>query len=836
MRCITSMEAKILDALPTYLFLRTFSLQLQLSPFEAEAFLSCIESKHHSPLIDEIHCTLLRACIQLFREENPKLSGRVDWSSLDSFTWTEYLLPLLLEYRLLYRRDRTAVSWGDEASSELNDVLEVVQILTESKSLGINYINTSTRTKLLTLQCLISLLLSNDKFKKLIEYRGEIEQEVSNVLSSDDQGNTLPLFPKGEDGFPEECIICGLGGDLLCCDMCPAAYHQSCLQTNPKDFDQTWACYECSTLDPMNSRLRLPVNIIDSMSLSFVGRFVLQNHQIEDSSGSCFRILGASDVIRIVECLSKSEISAWPWKNYRTALDRLRLFSSRVCPKSASCERSDVGMTDSEIDSIAAAYDSRLIEAVGNTLEDISLTTPIDGKRCSARLSTLEEIKADADVRLQERSEPISDIDRLSAQFDPHSYFNRYCDLKHNVYLGTKAQVSGLSAAAEADLGLLTTSTVYSKSCFSSLGGCLEVTLDGQRMKEGEKDEDCTATITAADNLTRCNTLSSWPLYSQPPTRSLCRFLEAMHLTLGALRTTPLERHTGRHTSTSTSSLPWLLRLSIAEDLGSVKRLAVEMVDEIHPCAFKPNWFLSAPEGVDSGPQSSSTSSSSSSSSLQLKGQFWIGQHPKTGSLRVPSFLHLSQVLLEAEKSSGRDGASVESESSDEEGSQGEEEGEGEGEREGEKGDRSAVGSKGSAKEGENGYDDDDDDDSVGKKRGHNTHQLPRLSPMISGRNCTSYSQRARVPPNLLRKLARLGGRALLPFAVYPKCPVAFALPPVAWQWSYRLRKSLTAESVGLQLRRLESHLKTRDLPVGMLGRKSQVNTLCLITAHHLYC
>ena len=49
-----------------------------------------------------------------------------------------------------------------------------------------------------------------------------------------------------DDGNLEQCVLCTLGGSLLCCDGCPAAYHLRCLGEGPRSIpDGEWLCPEC---------------------------------------------------------------------------------------------------------------------------------------------------------------------------------------------------------------------------------------------------------------------------------------------------------------------------------------------------------------------------------------------------------------------------------------------------------------------------------------------------------------------------------------------------------------------------------------------------------------
>ncbi|CAH8289279.1 unnamed protein product [Eruca vesicaria subsp. sativa] len=52
---------------------------------------------------------------------------------------------------------------------------------------------------------------------------------------------------KGHDGNYFECVICDLGGDLLCCDSCPRTYHTDCLTPPLKRIPNgKWICPKCS--------------------------------------------------------------------------------------------------------------------------------------------------------------------------------------------------------------------------------------------------------------------------------------------------------------------------------------------------------------------------------------------------------------------------------------------------------------------------------------------------------------------------------------------------------------------------------------------------------------
>ena len=50
------------------------------------------------------------------------------------------------------------------------------------------------------------------------------------------------------DANADACALCGLGGSLICCDGCPAAYHVRCVGESYRGINDSseWLCPECS--------------------------------------------------------------------------------------------------------------------------------------------------------------------------------------------------------------------------------------------------------------------------------------------------------------------------------------------------------------------------------------------------------------------------------------------------------------------------------------------------------------------------------------------------------------------------------------------------------------
>ena len=62
---------------------------------------------------------------------------------------------------------------------------------------------------------------------------------------------SLPPPPQAQkddktDANADACVLCGIGGSLVCCDACPAAYHMRCVGESSRAIGGSeWFCPEC---------------------------------------------------------------------------------------------------------------------------------------------------------------------------------------------------------------------------------------------------------------------------------------------------------------------------------------------------------------------------------------------------------------------------------------------------------------------------------------------------------------------------------------------------------------------------------------------------------------
>ena len=72
------------------------------------------------------------------------------------------------------------------------------------------------------------------------------------AVASDAIYGPLPRPREFEEIYnADECSVCGIEGDLLCCDGCPRSFHRACigLGGNSKLPEGKWLCPECRIID-----------------------------------------------------------------------------------------------------------------------------------------------------------------------------------------------------------------------------------------------------------------------------------------------------------------------------------------------------------------------------------------------------------------------------------------------------------------------------------------------------------------------------------------------------------------------------------------------------------
>lgn len=113
---------------------------------------------------------------------------------------------------------------------------------------------------------------SRDRGKIFRPVKFSSTTRLKNDLSEDENLDQTSGKRKGNDGYYYECVVCELGGKLLCCDSCPRTYHLECLDPALKRIPTgKWECPTCSQqpdcaesmnhLDPVLKRARTKIII-----------------------------------------------------------------------------------------------------------------------------------------------------------------------------------------------------------------------------------------------------------------------------------------------------------------------------------------------------------------------------------------------------------------------------------------------------------------------------------------------------------------------------------------------------------------------------------------------
>ncbi|KAF6150389.1 hypothetical protein GIB67_034088 [Kingdonia uniflora] len=320
-----------------YTFLRSFSIQLFLSPFLLDDFVGSLNCGASNNLINDIHLALFRALrrhleMLSFNGALPasKCLRRLDWSLLDTFTWQAYLVEYLLIMGCTKGPDWRGI---------------YINIIDSE------YYSLSVAKKLMILQILCDSVIESAELRAEIDRReiseeGSMSDETSTPLPSENGPRRVhPRCTKtsaikdiktpevvtephsglskldvnaaadiDQDSNSDECRLCGMDGILLCCDGCPSAYHSRCIGLSKALVPEgSWFCPEC-TINKADLSLRIGTGLrgseifgIDPYEQVFLG---ICNHLLvlkaSTTAGPSSRYYNQNDVVKVLQLLSSS--------------------------------------------------------------------------------------------------------------------------------------------------------------------------------------------------------------------------------------------------------------------------------------------------------------------------------------------------------------------------------------------------------------------------------------------------------------------------------------------------------------------------------------------------
>ncbi|KAJ1264719.1 hypothetical protein BS78_08G022300 [Paspalum vaginatum] len=319
-----------------YNFLRSFSVQLFLSPFGLDDFVAAVTCAVQNNLLDAVHVSLLRALrrhLESKSAEGSQLASNclknVDWTLLDALTWPNFLLQYLCVMGCV--KNLGGRSFGRSL-------------------LATEYYKLPVALKLMMLQILCDHLIGSEEFKTELESREGYDEEMEYEMDSLEAGSravstraskataykrtndlqdleSAPIITNPEaavadvsqDGNSDDCRICGMDGTLVCCDGCPWAYHSRCIGQNKASLPQgAWFCPECvvNKLGPTSTRIERGARGAQMFGIDMCGRLFL---------GTCNYLL-------VIETSSDAESYARYYNHYDVAkvLQRIALSDAYV--------------------------------------------------------------------------------------------------------------------------------------------------------------------------------------------------------------------------------------------------------------------------------------------------------------------------------------------------------------------------------------------------------------------------------------------------------------------------------------------------------------------------
>ncbi|KAL0435351.1 UNVERIFIED_CONTAM: DDT domain-containing protein PTM [Sesamum radiatum] len=204
----------VFDFVSVYAFLRSFSTLLFLSPFELDDFVASVKCNDSTLLFDSIHVSLLRTLrkhLESLSDEGSVSASdslrSLNWDFLDLITWPLFVV----EYLLLHSPGYIPV---EAFRSELNRRTLATDRHTEFQR--------------------------NSKFDSSRKRKAAIDVASTSCLTEEDAEEPA-------DWNSDECCLCKMDGNLICCDGCPAAFHSRCVGVLSNLLPEgDWYCPECA--------------------------------------------------------------------------------------------------------------------------------------------------------------------------------------------------------------------------------------------------------------------------------------------------------------------------------------------------------------------------------------------------------------------------------------------------------------------------------------------------------------------------------------------------------------------------------------------------------------
>ncbi|XP_057456747.1 DDT domain-containing protein PTM isoform X2 [Lotus japonicus] len=310
-------DVPVLELFSVYACLRSFSTLLFLSPFELEDLAAALKSESPSILFDSIHVSImltLRKHLEHLSNEGCQSASdclrNLNWDFLDLVTWPMFMAEYLLIHgsgfktcfdlkQLMFRTDyykQPVVLKVGILQHLCDDMIEAEAIRSE-----LNRRSLVTETS--------AGFDQNIYFDTCKKKRAEMDMSGGSCLTKDIVDDTT-------DWNSDECCLCKMDGNLICCDGCPAAFHSRCVGITSDDLPEgDWYCPECAMgTDKAWMKSRRSLRGAELLGIDLHGRLYFYSCDyllVSNSSdeGSLFNYYHRNDLHVVIEALKSMDSS-----------------------------------------------------------------------------------------------------------------------------------------------------------------------------------------------------------------------------------------------------------------------------------------------------------------------------------------------------------------------------------------------------------------------------------------------------------------------------------------------------------------------------------------------
>ncbi|MED6146513.1 hypothetical protein PIB30_035129 [Stylosanthes scabra] len=237
----------VLEVFSIYACVRSFSTLLFLSPFELEDLVAALKAETPNILFDSIHVSILETLRKHLEDlSNEGIQSASDclrnlnWDFLDIITWPIFMAEYLLIHGSGFKT-RFNLNYSDFTTDYFKQPVTVkvgiLQYLCDDMIEAEAIRSELNRRSLATENSVGSdQNMYFDTFKKR-----RAVADVSGVSCLTEEA------ADDNDWNSDDCYLCKMDGNLICCDGCPAAFHSKCVGIASDNLPEgDWYCPECA--------------------------------------------------------------------------------------------------------------------------------------------------------------------------------------------------------------------------------------------------------------------------------------------------------------------------------------------------------------------------------------------------------------------------------------------------------------------------------------------------------------------------------------------------------------------------------------------------------------